>query len=77
MAEITTQNLTTFKSSHRPFKTELHRTFGGIICESDYNTEYRGQNSKQSSIATRIVAAWKFDYQCKQNINSRKRGKRK
>lgn len=43
-----------------------HTTFGGIICESDFNTEFRKDNSKNgSSIASRIISDWKFDEQCK------------
>lgn len=43
-----------------------HSTFGGLIFESDFNTEYRcNSHKKGSSIADRIVSDWKFDESCK------------
>ena len=54
-----------------------HTTFGGIICESDFNTEFRKDNSRLgSSIANRILSDWKFDEECRKNIENReqKRG---
>ena len=41
-----------------------HRTFGGLIHESDFNTERRIMNQRSSSIAERIMSDWKFDRQC-------------
>lgn len=75
MTEITTGYLTTFKQSHYPSRQELHSTFGGIIIESDYSTEYNARTSKVSFIASRIATARKFDYQCLRNAETRERGK--
>ena len=39
-----------------------HTTFGGIIYPSDFNTDYRGKdNTKGSTIASRIISDQKFD----------------
>ena len=40
-------------------------TFGGLILESDFNTDYRGKDRDYSSVARRIMDDWKFDKQCK------------
>lgn len=43
-----------------------HTKFGGIICLSDFNTDYRGKdNTNGSTIANRIAADNRFDKQCK------------
>ena len=42
---------------------ESHTTYGGIICFSDFNTNYTNGN-----IAARIANDKKFDEQCKKNI---------
>lgn len=76
MTETTTGYLTTFKVPHYPSRQELHSTFGGIIIESDYSTEYNTRTSKASFIASRIATARKFDYQCLRNSEARKRGKK-
>lgn len=48
-----------------------HTKFGGIICESDFYTSYRGKdNAHGSSIASRIVVDQKFDEQCRKNSNN-------
>lgn len=45
-----------------------HTTFGGIICLSDFNTDYRGKNNTNGSpIAHRIINDSKFDKQCRKN----------
>lgn len=45
-----------------------HTTFGGIICSSDFNTDYRGKdNTNGSPIAKRIASDEKFDQQCRKN----------
>lgn len=50
--------------------------FGGLIYNSDYNTDYRGKNNaKGSPIASRIIADEKFDIQCKRNIEIFKKRK--
>lgn len=48
-----------------------HNTFGGIICSSDFNTSYEGRHN----IAERIAADWRFDEQCRKNIESINRKK--
>ena len=75
MAETRTGYLTTFKSSHYPSKQELHSTFGGVIIESDYSTEYNARTSQASFIASRIATAKKFDSQWLRNAEVRERGK--
>ncbi len=76
MTETTTGYLATFKSPHYPSRQELHSTFGGVIIESDYSTEYNARSSKTSFIASRIDTDRKFDYQCLRNAESRERGKK-
>lgn len=40
---------------HISTREEFHRNFGGVIYQSDFNTDYRGQgNTNGSIIATRI-----------------------
>lgn len=51
-------------------------TFGGLIYESDFNTDFRGKNEKSSTIASRIMADMKFDKQCKQFAESRDKNKK-
>ena len=41
--------------------------FGGIICDSDFCTDYKGTRN----IANRIISDWKFDEQCRKNIKIR------
>ncbi len=61
--------------STRNYRTD-HTKFGGIICPSDFNTDYRGKdNNNGSTIAKRIVADAKFDKQCKKYIEDRERNK--
>lgn len=43
-----------------------HTTFGGKIWDSDYD----GYNS-MTDIASRIISDWKFDEQCKRDIENR------
>lgn len=52
-----------------------HSTFGGEIYSLDFNTGYRGDNQKESTIAKRIASDWNFDYMCKQNALNRDRNK--
>ena len=50
------------------------RQFGGIIFQSDYETDYRGKdNNNGSIIANRIMSDRKFDEQCIKNILSKQR----
>lgn len=52
--------------------TYQSNTFGGIIYESDFDTEYRVQEANGSSfIASRIASSWKFDQQCLRNSELR------
>lgn len=55
----------TFRNTYQP------NTFGGIIYESDFDTEYRGQENDASFIASRISSSWKFDQQCLRNSELR------
>lgn len=55
----------TFKNTYSP------TTFGGVIYDSDFYTEYGGEEAKESSIAGRIINAWKFDQQCLRNSELR------
>lgn len=45
----------------------LHRTFGGRIYASDFETEYaprKSRNNEESRIANRIFQDWRFDDMC-------------
>ncbi len=54
-----------------------HSTFGGIIYLSDFETYHRGKdNNNGSTIASRISSDWKFDEQCRKNIENRERNKK-
>lgn len=50
-----------------------HTTFGGIVNFSDFNTNYKGKDELESSVARHIVEDWKFDNYCKMNIKNRER----
>lgn len=50
--KITTRRHNTL---HIPTHEEFHKNFGGIIYQSDFNTDYRGKdNTNGSTIAARI-----------------------
>lgn len=54
-----------------------HSTFGGVIYQSDFETDHRcnsKSNRAVSTIAQRIMSDRKFDEQCKRNIEIRKGG---
>lgn len=53
-----------------------HTKFGGIIYPSDYNTDYRGKDTKESQIAKRIISDRNFDYMCNRNIELRNKNKK-
>lgn len=55
-----------------PSREELHRGYGGNICESDFNI-VRGKNQSRSINADKIGSAWSFDIRCLQNIEKRDR----
>ena len=55
-----------------PSREELHRGYGGNICESDFNIT-RGKNQSRSINADKIGCAWSFDIRCLQNIEKRSR----
>lgn len=46
-----------------------HTTFGGYIYPSDFDTECTYTNKRESFMAKRIMADWKFDAYC---LNNRK-----
>ena len=50
-----------------------HTTFGGVIYESDFETDYRGKDQKESSIARRIESDRRFDKQCMKNRNQKEK----
>ena len=44
-----------------------HTTFGGLICQSDFNTDYSGNtNANGSVVAAKIASDWRFDESCKE-----------
>ncbi len=45
-------------------------TFGGLIFQSDYNTDARLHSS---DIAGRILSDWRFDERCRRAIEARER----
>lgn len=64
------------KNYYTPSNYASHSTFGGLICYSDFNTEYRKDASKSgSSIAKDIISDWKFDEDCRTNALNRDRQK--
>ena len=52
-----------------------HTTFGGVIYDYDFNSEYVGKsNAKEgSSIARRIASDWRFDNTCRVQAENRDR----
>ena len=46
-----------------------HATFGGLIYQSDFNTDYSGNSTNGSSIAAKIASDWRFDESCKKKTN--------
>lgn len=55
-----------------------HRTFGGIIYPSDFNTDSRGKNNTYGSpIAQRIVSDQKLDQRWKKVIEERNKNRNK
>ena len=53
-----------------------HSTFGGTINFSDFCTDYN-RSEKSKSWAERIVSDWKFDEQCRKNIENKTRNYKK
>lgn len=49
-------------------REEMHRTFGGVIYSSDFDTEYSGKSNTESKHAGRIMSSWRFDMQCEANL---------
>ncbi|MBS6643643.1 MAG: hypothetical protein KH366_08695 [Clostridiaceae bacterium] len=48
--------------AHPLTREERHRTFGGFLYESDFNTEYKGNASENGSVtANRIASNMRFD----------------
>ena len=53
-----------------------HSTFGGIITNTDFNTNGRKDNPDSiSSVVKDIISDWRFDEQCRKNIENRERNK--
>lgn len=52
-----------------------HSTFGGLIYESDFETDYRGNDNDSSWVANRIMSDWKFDECCIKNVKNRNKMK--
>lgn len=52
--------------------SENRNTFGGIIYQSDFCDDFEGTRN----IADRIMSDWRFDKQCKKNIEARDRKKK-
>ena len=50
-----------------------HRTFGGIIEESDFVTDVVDKLYQSSYIASRIMRDWVFDRQCIKDAENRDR----
>lgn len=50
-----------------------HKCYGGLIYDSDFNTDYRGNDNVESVTARRIIADWIFDEQCKKNYEITKK----
>ena len=49
-----------------------HSTFGGIITNADFNTNGRKDNPDSiSSVVKDIISDWRFDEQCRKNIENR------
>ena len=47
-----------------------HATFGGLIYQSDFNTDYSGNtNANGSVVASKIASDWRFDESCKKKTN--------
>lgn len=58
-------------------REEMHRTFGGLIYESDFNSEYwHNITRNRSIIADRIASDWRFDQKCRKNAEIRERTKK-
>lgn len=56
-----------------------HSTFGGIIYQSDFDTDHRSMiksNKTVSPIAQRIISDRRFDEQCKRNLEIRTANKK-
>lgn len=51
-----------------------HTTFGGIIYSSDFNTNYRENNTYGSPIASRIISDQKFDERCRKTLLRKQNG---
>lgn len=49
--------------------TQSHNTYGGLILQSDYCTDYEGTKN----IASRIASDLRFDQQCRKNAENRDR----
>lgn len=75
MTANTAKRHNTYKAPYHNFtnptllsREELHRTFGGVIYSSDFDTEYSGKSNTESKHAGRIISSWRFDMQCEANL---------
>lgn len=61
--------------------TKTHKDptkFSGIIYPTDFETDYRGNdNTHGSVIASRIAKDWRFDLNCKKNLEAGRSNKLK
>lgn len=51
---------------------QKHTTFGGIICQSDFDTRHCNGDTVK-----RILSAWAFDKQCAKNAEQRDKTRNK
>ena len=54
-------------------REELHRTFGGILSVSDFDTEISVMHNSESKMAGRILTSWRIDLRCERNLEARGR----
>ena len=63
--------------TNRTYTTRInnvdHRTFGGIIEESDFVTDFVGNSCKKKKNTSRITRDWAFDRQCIKDVENRDR----
>lgn len=66
---MNTNKLATDNSPAAELYRADHSAFGGVIYQSDFDTNSGGRdNFKGSSVARRIISDQKFDEQCRKNI---------
>lgn len=67
MKTIKTQTATQrYNNLHIPTREEFHKHFGGVIHQSDFNTDYRGtDHTNGSTIAARIESDFRWEQKLK------------